>query len=93
MTLEMEFIALLLNFGIIGFILYMIPFLIIDIKAIKYLFKNIKKIDIEFIMYLVTVLFAIVFSLLAGYTFFNASSMSIIVVAHLLLRSKYNILK
>lgn len=90
MTLEMEFIALLLNFGIIGFILYMVPFLIIIIKAIKYLFKNLKKIDIEFIMYLVTVLLAIVFSLLAGYTFFNASSMSIIVVAHLLLRSKYN---
>lgn len=93
MTLEMEFIALLLNFGIIGFILYMIPFLIIIIRGIKYLFKNLKKSDIEFIMYLVAVLLAIVFSLLAGYTFFNASSMSIIVVAHLLLRDKYINLK
>lgn len=89
MTLEMEFIALILNFGIIGFILYMIPFLIIDFKSIKYLFKNLKRIDIEYVMYLVAVLLAIVFSLLAGYTFFNASSMSIIVIAHILLKNKY----
>lgn len=89
MTLEMEFIAILLNFGIIGFLLYMIPFLIIDIKAIKYLFRNIKNVDIEFVMYLSTSLLAIAFSLLAGYTFFNSSSMYIIVVSHLLLREKY----
>ena len=89
MTLEMEFIALILNFGIIGFILYMIPFLIIDFKAIKYILKNYKRIDIEYLMYLVAVLLAIVFSLLAGYTFFNASSMSIIVIAHILLNDKY----
>ncbi len=89
MTLEMEFIAILLNFGIIGFILYMVPFLIIDIKAIKYFFKNLKNSKINLIMYLAASFLTIAFSLLAGYTFFNASSMIIIVSNHILLKEYY----
>ena len=47
LTLEMETIALFYNFGIIGFILFFIPFLVVLLYGIFIGIKNIKKIDVE----------------------------------------------
>lgn len=90
---EMEFPAFLLNFGIVGFILYMIPFLLILKDAIWVLVKRFKIIDTEFIMLLSAVLLSFILSTLSGYTFFNSSSMIIIIVANVLLKMKISDLK
>lgn len=85
---EMEFPAFLTNFGIIGFALYMIPFLTILIKAITTMVKKYKSVNSEFIMLALTVALSFVLSTLSGYTFFNSSSMIIIIVANILLKNK-----
>lgn len=88
MVLEMELVAMLLNFGLFGFILYCGPFIVILIYGIYKGIKNIKKIDTEYIMYLAGCGFAFVLSCLSGYTFFNSSSMMIIIVLNTLLLNK-----
>lgn len=85
---EMEFPAFIANFGIIGFALYMGPFLTILFKAIITIFKKFRKIDAEYTMLLLTVLLSFVLSTLSGYTFFNSSSMIIIIIANVLLINK-----
>ena len=85
---EMEFPAFLINFGIIGFILYMMPFICMLIVAIKKLLKNIKNVDTEFLMLLAGAVLSFVLSTLSGYTFFNASSMIIIIITNILLKIK-----
>lgn len=85
---EMEFPAFIANFGIIGFALYMGPFLTILLKAIITVFKKFKRIDAEYTMLLLTVLLSFVLSTLSGYTFFNSSSMIIIIIANVLLTNK-----
>ncbi len=88
MVLEMELVAFLLNFGIIGFILYCMPFIIILIYGIYKGLKNKKKVDLEYIMYLGGCAFVFVLSCLSGYTFFNSSSMMVIIVLNTLLINK-----
>ena len=90
---EMEFPAFLFNFGIIGFLLYMVPFITIVAKACICLMKKIKSIDTEFIMLFLAVGLSFVLSTLSGYTFFNSSSMIIIIVANVLLNNKVKKLK
>ena len=90
---EMEFPAILLNFGICGFILYMIPFICILKSAIIILIKKFKKIDTEFIMLFLGAILSFVLSTLSGYTFFNSSSMIIIIIVNILLKIKINELK
>ena len=85
---EMEFPAFVANFGIIGFALYMGPFLTILLKAIITVCKKFKRIDAEYTMLLLTVLLSFVLSTLSGYTFFNSSSMIIIIIANVLLTNK-----
>ncbi|MCF0125236.1 MAG: O-antigen ligase family protein, partial [Clostridia bacterium] len=85
LVLEMEIPAFLFNFGIIGFILYFIPFFAIFIYGIYIGIKNIKNIDRNYLMTLIGSGFVFVLSFLAGYTFFNSSSMIIIVVVNTLL--------
>lgn len=85
---EMEFPAFIANFGIIGFALYMGPFLTTLIKAIITVFKKFKRIDAEYTMLLLTVLLSFILSTLSGYTFFNSSSMIIIIIANVLLVNK-----
>lgn len=93
MVLEMELVSFLLNFGIIGFALYCAPFMGILVYGIYKGIKNIKKIDTEYIMYLSGCGFAFVLSCLSGYTFFNSSSMMIIVVLNTLLLNKVDMFK
>jgi len=85
---EMELPAFLLNFGIIGFLLYIVPFIVLVIKALKILVKKFKKLDTEFIMLFLAVLLSFALSTLSGYTFFNSSSMIIIITANILLKNK-----
>lgn len=90
---EMEFPAFLFNFGLAGFVLYMIPFLLILKEAVVIFVKKFKSIDTEFIMLLSAVILSFILSTLSGYTFFNSSSMIIIIVANILLKNKIKDLK
>lgn len=93
LVMEMELPSFLLDFGIIGFILYFVPFASLFIYGAYFMMKNRTKIDAEFLMYLLGGGFAFAMSLLAGYTFFNSSSMMIIIVLNTLMIHKINILK
>lgn len=93
LVLEMEIPAFLCNFGIIGFGLYFVPFLSIFIYGMWIGIKNIKKIDDEYIMLVFGSGFTFALSFFSGYTFFNSSTMIIIVVINTLLISKINQLK
>lgn len=88
MILEMEFFAIIINFGLLGFILYLMPFISIYVYSVYRGFKNIKKIDIEYIMLAVGGGLAFVLSVLSGYIFFNASTTMIIIITNVLLINK-----
>lgn len=90
LVLEMEIPAFLFNFGIIGFLLYFVPFLLIFIYGIYKGFKNIKKIDENYLVILIGCGFVFALSFFAGYTFFNSSNMMIIIVLNTLLINKIN---
>lgn len=90
---EMEFPAILINFGIIGFTLFMIPFVLNVIQGGILIFKKFKKIDTEFIMLFSAAILSFVLSTLSGYTFFNSSSMIIIIIANVLLEHKIKSIK
>lgn len=85
LVLEVELMSFLLNFGICGFSLYILPFMALLIYAFIKIIKNIKKIDVQTIMLFLGSGFAYVLSLLSGYVFFNSSSMIIVIILHVLL--------
>lgn len=85
LVLEMELMSFLLNFGICGFILYIVPFLTLLIYATIQIIKNIKKLDVQCAMLFLGSGFAYVLSLLSGYVFFNSSSMIIVIILHVIL--------
>ena len=93
LILEMEIPAFLFNFGILGFILYFVPFLSIFVYGLWIGIKNIKKIDDEYILYELASGFTFALSFFSGYTFFNSSSMIVIVVINTLLVNKIYKLK
>lgn len=78
MVLEMELLALLYNFGLLGFSLFFIPFVIVVFKNVKKYFKE-KKISIDKIMYVLAFLLATGLSLMAGYVYFSASCVLMII--------------
>ena len=82
LVLEMELMSFLLNFGLLGFVFYIVPFLSILIYAFIQIIKNIKKLDVECIMLFLGTGFAYALSLLSGYVFFNSSSMIIVIILH-----------
>lgn len=88
LILEMEIPAFLFNFGVLGFILYFVPFLSIFIYALYIGIKNIKKIDDEYVMLELASGFTFALSFFSGYTFFNSSTMMIIIVISTLLINK-----
>ena len=81
MIMENELASLLLNFGIIGFLLYAGPFITIliyaIIKAIKKL-KNKEKLETNYLMSILALILIFGLSYLSGYIFFNSSIMIII---------------
>ena len=88
MILEMEFVAILINFGLYGFILYLMPFLIIYGYSIYRAIKNIRGVDVGEIMLLFGGGMAFVLSFLSGYIFFNASTTMMIILINTLLITK-----
>ena len=80
MIFEMEVPAFLYNFGVIGFFLYFMPFLFVALYGVYTVIKNIKKVTVEFAMLVSGLWLAIIVSFLSGYTFFNSSTMMIIIV-------------
>jgi len=88
LVLEMEIPAFLLDFGILGFMLYFIPFMLLFLSGMYVLIKNRKKVDTEYIMYWLGSGFTFALSFFAGYTFFNSSNMMIIIVLNTLLVNK-----
>lgn len=76
---EMEVPAFLYNFGVIGFFIYFMPFLVIAIYGVYILIRKVKHASVEFAMVATGTCFAIVISFLSGYTFFNSSTMMIII--------------
>lgn len=88
LVMEMEVPAFLCNFGIFGFLLYFVPFLTIALYGIYIAIRKIKRIDTKYIMYLGGAWLAIFLSFLSGYTFFNSSSMIIVIAVYVLLINK-----
>ena len=64
--------------------MYFMPFLFIAMYGIYEAIKNIKRISIQGLMAIAGLWFAIMASLLSGYTFFNSSSMIVIVILSIL---------
>lgn len=85
LILEMEIPAFLLNFGVFGFILYFVPLLTIFIYGLFIGVKYRHEINSEYIMNILGIFFSFAFSFLSGYTFFNSSSMIIVIVLNTLL--------
>ena len=85
MTLEMEIPAMLYNFGIFGFILYLGIYMWIVVICLFDFFKHINRVTPTYAFYLFGSLFTMGLSMMAGYTFFHVSCMVIIVILYLLL--------
>lgn len=88
LVLEMEIPAFLFNFGILGCILYFVPFFSIFLYGCYIGVKYRKQIDVEYLMILTGCFMSFAFGFLSGYTFFNSSSMIIIVTLNTMLLIK-----
>jgi len=88
MILENEIMAILINFGLFGFILYLMPFIMVYGYAIFKGIRYIKKVDVEYIMLIAGGGMAFALSLLSGYIFFSVSTTMIIVLINVLLYMK-----
>lgn len=78
MIMEMELFSILFNFGIIGFILYVGPFMYLIIKNLrKWDFKGF---NIRLMMNIAGVILAFGLSLVAGYVFFSSTCMLILAI-------------
>lgn len=93
LVLEMEIPAFLLNFGVFGFLLYFIPFLAIFIYACYFGIKHKQQLDSQYVMYVLGSGFTFALSFFSGYTFFNSSTMMIIIVIHTLLLNRIRNIK
>ena len=85
LVMEMEIPALICNFGLIGFVLYLGPILYLIISSLYRKLKKIKEIKIEQIMYLTGCGLALLLSGISGYVFFNFSSMTMAIMLIVLL--------
>lgn len=93
LVLEMELVSMLLNFGVIGFLLYMGPFLAIFLLSLYYGIKYIKQIDSEYVFLWFGSAMAFALSLLSGYTFFSSSSVIMIISINTILFIKMQKIK
>ena len=85
MVLEMELVSILLNFGLIGFLIFIGPFLTIFFIGLYKCIKYRKQIDSEYIFILFGSAMAFALSLLSGYTFFSSSTAMMIVVINIII--------
>ena len=85
LVMEMEIPALICNFGLVGFALYLGPIVYMVISSLYRKLKRIKEIRIEQIMYVTGCGLALLLSGISGYVFFNFSSMTMAIVLIVLL--------
>ena len=85
-TIEMDYFDIFFRHGIVGFILFFIPFIYI-LKTIFIKLKDIKKIDNELLALLISIILILVLSLFSGHILV-APSVSIFVIIILLMTSK-----
>ena len=88
LVMEMEIPALICNFGLIGFVLYLGPIFYLIISNIFRELKKIKEIKIDKIMYFTGCGLAVLLSGISGYVFFNLSSMTMAIVLCVLINSE-----
>lgn len=93
LVLEMEIPAFLFNFGIIGFLLYFVPFLGVFLYNFYFGIKYWRKVDSEYIMLLAGSGFTFVLSFFSGYVFFSSSTMMVNIVMNALLVNRVRKLK
>lgn len=93
LVLEMELVSMLLNFGVIGFLLYMGSFFAIFLMSLYYGIKYIKQIDSEYVFLWFGSAMAFALSLLSGYTFFSSSSVIMIISINTILFIKMQKIK
>ena len=81
MVLEMEIAAIILNFGIVGFVMYLLPMLAVLVRMLKSLKKrnNMNK-----IMYLISILLTFALSSMAGYVFYSSTCMLVMAALYAL---------
>ena len=91
LVMEMEIPALLCNFGLVGFMLYLGPILYLIIYSLIRELKELKEIKIDAIMYLTGCGLALLLSSVSGYVFFNFSSMTMGILISVLLYKNKNI--
>ena len=66
---EMDFFDIVLRYGIIGLIIYLIPLIIIGITILKYIIKIKFKLSIEQLLYLYSILIGVGAGFIAGHVF------------------------
>ena len=91
LVMEMEIPALICNFGLVGFALYLGPILYLVISSLIKELKRLKEIKIETIMYITGCVLGILLSSVSGYVFFNFSSMTMAIILSVLLYKNKNI--
>ena len=88
LTLEMELPAFLYNFGVIGLILYLGPFIFIIIKGIITFIKKRGIVSINYLMYFICIILSLFLSCLTGYVYFYVSSMLVVLMLYILFISE-----
>ena len=88
LVMEMEVPAIICNFGLIGFAIYLGPFIAIWIYSTYKLIKE-RDFDSQQILYISGIMLGLGLSTLAGYTFFNQSSMVMMCILSVLVLKKY----
>lgn len=89
LVLEIEIPAFILNFGVLGFVLYFVPFLIFFIYSLYKGYKY-KLFDTEYLMLLSGLLFSFASACFTGVTFFNTSSATFVTLIIVLLINRIN---
>ena len=79
MILEMEIPFILLNFGILGFILYVFPLLYLCYKGFMYIFGHKKFLMENYYMYMFGLLLAFLLACIAGYVLYSSTCALIII--------------
>ncbi len=77
---EMDLFDILFRYGIVGFILYMLPIVIIIIKMASYTFKHKFRLSLEQIIYAYATAIGIMFGLFIGHVFGTPSSSFYLVI-------------
>ena len=87
---EMEVPAILLNFGLLGFCLYLGPFIAIVGYVIYKVLKKRYKISADIARYTIGCMYAFALSIFSGYTFFSQSTVLFIIILSTLVLNSLN---